>query len=410
MMREIWIAGFVMLFAVVALAEIPVIDNPLVPPAERTVEMEEVWRIGDNEGEEFIFGVIGGVLSDEAGNFYLLDTQLSEVFKFSSGGQYQKSITQKGEGPGEISLCYFCGLWDQDIMACLNISPEAVVRFDLEGTPLSQLKATPLPDLGSEETISVYSFSRRDGFIVGYGQHFFFAEGEMSQISFLSTFDDDMDEIFRYGQQPTGYNFRKPITVNEEKDFIAHTRWALGLGGEVYLVPDRTGFLIEVRDPQGTVLRKIQREWPLEKRSKEEKQEAKNGYQFSTNGMDIPDISYRISDYPPSIQNLNWVDDQLWVATSRTIKKSKETQTYVVDVFNQEGTLLEERTYRIPFDREKDEVHWLGKGRAIVVKNIHSAMIAAQGSELKVQVGEGSQKIPEEEDSILEVVLYQIKN
>ncbi len=112
MMREIWIAGFVMLFAVVALAEIPVIDNPLVPPAERTVEMEEVWRIGDNEGEEFIFGVIGGVLSDEAGNFYLLDTQLSEVFKFSSGGQYQKSITQKGEGPGEISLCYFCGFWD----------------------------------------------------------------------------------------------------------------------------------------------------------------------------------------------------------------------------------------------------------------------------------------------------------
>ena len=410
MMGKIWILWFSMLFASVALAEVPVINNPLIPPVERTIEMEEVWRIGSNEGEEFIFGVIGGVLSDKVGNFYLLDTQLSEVFKFSPEGEYLKSITQRGEGPGEISVCYFCGMWNQTMMACLNISPEAVVRFDLDGTPASQLKASPLPDLGSEETISLYSFSRRDGFIVGFGQHFFFDDGENTQISFLSTFDDDMDEIFRYFQQPTEYNFRKPITVNEEKDIVPFTRWALGLAGEVFLVPDRTGFLIEVRGPKGNILRKIQRKWTLEKRTKEEKNEAKNEYQFSTSGMDMPDISYKISDYSPTIQSLKWVDDQLWVATSRTIKKSIETQSYVVDVFNQEGTLLEERAYSFPFDRDNDEVHWLGRGRAIVVKNIYSATVAAQSREWKVQVGEGDQEIPEEEDSILEVVLYRIKN
>lgn len=398
-----------LIFPPLSVAKVLVINNPEIPPVQTKIEMKEIWRLGDNENEEFIFGVISSVFRDGAGNFYLLDSQQAEVFKFSPEGIYLNSVSRKGQGPGEISLCYFCGMWDKSRIGCLNISPKRIVLFDKEGIPKGSEKATPLDDLGSEETISISSFTRRDGFTVAYGRHYFFEDGESSQVSFLSTFDDQMDELFRYKQQPTGYNFRKPIVVNEEADFIAHRRWALGLGGEIFLVPDRTGFLIEVRDSEGNILRKILRQWTSTKRTKAEMKDAKNQYQFSTNGPNMPDISYKISDFPTSIQKIQWMENHLWVQTSNTEKKTKAGQGFVVDVFNQEGHLLEERTYNVPFDDTNDEIHWLSQDQAIVVKNIHSAVLAAQGSEWTVQVGEGKEEFSDEEDSTLEVILYQIK-
>jgi hypothetical protein len=404
------IIGLVLVFPTLLIAEVPILNNPFVPPVQRTIEMEEIWRIGDNEDEVFMFGVIGQVFSDEEGNFYLLDTQLHEVFKFSPEGRYLKSVTQNGEGPGEINMCYFCDFWDEASIGCINIFPKAIVRFDADGLPLSNLKATPMDDLGSEETISLFRFSRRDGFMVGYGQHFIYENGESNNVSFLSVFDDQVNEIHRFAQQPTGYNFRKPITVDEEGDFVPHGRWALGNGGEIYLVPDRTGFLVEVRDLQGNLLRKISREWEMRKRTKEEKDEAKNQWTFGSNGVNIPEISYRISDYPRTIGYLDWIDGQLWVTTSETAKKSLETNSRVVDVFDPAGHLLEERTYRLPYDKEKDQVHWLSHGRAVVVKNIRSARMAATPSDLQMQTGEGKEEFSDEEDSILEVILYRVKN
>ncbi len=392
------------------LAEVPVISNPLSPPSVRTVEMEEVWRIGANDDEDFLFGVIGNVLSDKAGNFYLLDTQLNEVFKFSAEGQYLQSISRSGEGPGEISVCYFCNFWDDVTMGCVNISPNWIVRFDTEGIPKDYLKPTPLPDLGSEETISISSYIRRDGFIVARGQHYIFDKGELSRIAFLSAFDDQMDEVFRFMKQPTGYNFLKPITIDEDADYIPYSAWTLGDGGEVYMVPDRTHFLIEVRNTRGELLRKINRDFPLLKRSAKEKEEAKNRWIFSSEDGRIPDITYKISDYSISIKSLKIIDNKLWVSTSRNYKEAQQSGNKVFDIFDMKGHLLEKRIYQIPCDPKKDSVHWLDGGRAVVVKNIQSARMAALDNRLKVQIGDGGQKFEDDEESILEVILYKIKN
>jgi len=392
------------------LADVPVISNPLNPPSVRTVEMEEVWRIGANDDEDFLFGVIENVLSDKAGNFYLHDTQLNEVFKFSAEGQYLQSISRSGEGPGEISACYFCNFWDENIMGCVNFSPEWIVRFDIEGIPKNYLKPSPLPDLGSEETISINSFIRRDGFTVAPGQHYIFDKGEISRIAFLSAFDDQMVETFRFMKQPTGYNFHKRITVDEDADYIPYSAWTLGDGGEVFMVPDRTRFLIEVRNTSGELLRTISRDYPLLKRSAKEKEEAKNQWVFSTSDGIIPDITYKISDYFISIKSLRIIDNELWVNTSRNYKETLQSGNMVIDVFDMKGHLLEKRIYQIPWDREKDSVHWLDGGRAVVVKNIISAQVAALDNRWTVQTGDGGQELKDDEDSVLEVILYKIKN
>ena len=47
------------------------------------LQLEEIWRIGGEEDQENLLGVVDKVLADDEGNVYLLDIQLTEVQVFS---------------------------------------------------------------------------------------------------------------------------------------------------------------------------------------------------------------------------------------------------------------------------------------------------------------------------------------
>ncbi len=402
--------AFILIWVMPVFAEVPVIDNPLLPPVQRTLSMAEVWRVGDGPDEEFVLGVIGQVISDEAGNIYLLDTQQSEVFKFSPDGKYLKSVSRKGEGPGELGRCYFFGFWDENTIACFSNFPHKFVRFDLEGIPVRTLTPTPGPDQSNDGRMAMSRFIRRDGFLVASGSFFLFEENKRTQKSFLSGFNEEAQETICFSKVPTGYDFSRPILVNEEADFIPHRRWTLGQNGEVYIAPDRTGYFIEALDSERNLLRKITREWPVQKRTASEKEAAKNRYSFGVSGGEMPDISYKISDLAPTIESLSWFDGQLWVIASDQNSGDSKPGSYSVGVFDPEGLLLERRTYQLPIDPDNDQVHWLDRGRAVVVKNFLSAQVASRSSNTTYQTGEGEQDTSFEDDYILEVILYEAVN
>ena len=77
--------------------------NPALPVAQpETITPAEAWRVGGDDEEDIIFGVLSSIAADSEGNSYLLDTQLSEVMVFSPDGEYIRSIGREGEGPGEF--------------------------------------------------------------------------------------------------------------------------------------------------------------------------------------------------------------------------------------------------------------------------------------------------------------------
>ena len=78
--------------------------NPAAPlEAPETIAPEELWRLGgDDEDEDVIFGVLTSIATDSEGNVYLLDMQLSQVYVYSSDGEYLNTIGREGEGPGEF--------------------------------------------------------------------------------------------------------------------------------------------------------------------------------------------------------------------------------------------------------------------------------------------------------------------
>ena len=75
----------------------PTQDRPL------TGSPEMLYAVGAEEGEPWeTFGNVAAVSFDRQGNLYVLDRDNGRVNVFGPDGSYQRMISQKGEGPGEL--------------------------------------------------------------------------------------------------------------------------------------------------------------------------------------------------------------------------------------------------------------------------------------------------------------------
>ena len=101
-MKKIFSTFLFLLVWTTALAQPQQITLPEKSPAQRTVQLEEIWRVGGEDDEEILFGVVAFGVLDEEGNMYLLDSQLSQVLVINPEGELIDTLGREGEGPGEM--------------------------------------------------------------------------------------------------------------------------------------------------------------------------------------------------------------------------------------------------------------------------------------------------------------------
>ena len=99
------------------------------------MELEEIWRIGGEDDEDVLLGIITRALVDEEDNIYLLDQQLSEVQVFSSDGEYMKTLGREGSGPGEVTRPGDFLFMPDGTLGLVQIFPGKIVKVDLNGVP-----------------------------------------------------------------------------------------------------------------------------------------------------------------------------------------------------------------------------------------------------------------------------------
>lgn len=98
--------------------------------------------VGVVEGDpNEMFGDIRGLEADSAGNIYVLDYQTSEIRAFGPDGRYLRTLTRKGEGPGELKeangmvLTKSGTIWAQDHgqwrMIELTLEGEEIRRYPM---------------------------------------------------------------------------------------------------------------------------------------------------------------------------------------------------------------------------------------------------------------------------------------
>lgn len=86
----------------------------------------------DGDANE-IFGDIRGIEADSAGNIYVLDHQNSEIRAFDPAGRYLRTLTQDGEGPGELSAANGMLVTDRGTLWVQDHGQWRMIELTLEG-------------------------------------------------------------------------------------------------------------------------------------------------------------------------------------------------------------------------------------------------------------------------------------
>jgi hypothetical protein len=393
------------ILAVSARADVPVIENPREAPARRTVAYEEVWRAGADDAADFIFGVIGDAETDAAGNVYLLDTQQYTVFKFGPDGEYLGTVSRRGEGPGEINMCFSMERWDADRLALDKTMPSSLVLVANDGTPDRNLRFQFEPRSENQRFAFAHGLQIRDDHLVTSGQAMRLEHGLRITTHFTVTLDRELREIHNFGDHESGVVFADEVTVDEAREFSPVATWALGRGGEVYFAPRRDDWLIEVRRSTGELARVIRRDFEPHRRTKEEKEAAKSRWTFSSDGS-LPPIHYRMCDTDPAIARLDFLGDELRVWGPRSNEELPEGIATRFDVLDRAGRLVEERSLAFPYDPDQDGLHHLADGRLVRVKAFRSSQEASMAG-FEVQKGEEKVDGSDSGDVVLEVIVYR---
>lgn len=388
-------------------ADLPVVDNPREAPRRVTVEYEEAWRAGTDDGEDFIFGVITKAVADDHGNVYLLDTQQQQVFKFSASGEYRGLVSRKGEGPGEINLVYNMAYPGGDRLALLKGFPAKAVMVDTTGLPLEglQFELAPIEEKAPGFAMLTGCIWRGDHLL---GSFRVAHSGGVTQDNsyVLARMGADGKEVHRYNLSSGGYDFTKPIHVNEKDDFGPFDSYTMDGEGRVYHTVEREAYLIRVLNPDASPAFVIRRDWEVHRRTDAEKERAKNGYSFGGN-MELPPISYDMADTDEAISDIEVVGGELLVWSPRADRSENPDGPTYVSVFDLEGHLIEERHRNVPRVRGEDRILWLEDGRVVRVKAFRSAL-ASSTTGMSRQVGEN--RISEDDlddEALLEVIVYR---
>ncbi|MBD3336657.1 MAG: hypothetical protein GF355_14185 [Candidatus Eisenbacteria bacterium] len=375
------------------------IRNDATPSEGRTtVELEELWRIGGADSEE-IFGLISQVETDEDGNVYLLDSQLSEVKVYSPDGEYLKTLSREGEGPGEVRQPNDMVLLPDGTLGLAQTFPGKIVKIDLEGNPAGSLTLG-----GADPTqggfVVLLDASSRAGNLVLAGVKIGQSDqpGVQLRTNFLSRYSLDGEELVTYLEKPATLDFTDLVIDEEEQYFVFPRRWSIGPDGRVFAAAQRDAYAIHVYREEGALDRVIEREFTPRKRTAEELERINAVIEVQT--AQLPgEARSSVGETEVAIVGMRVArDGSLWVVSSRGNFEQPEGVMLTYDVFDPEGHFKRQISMACEGDGAEDWLLFPGEDRAFLIKGLIDAAVAMQGA------GAGG-----DEDAMpMEVVCYKV--
>ena len=405
------LAAFILLTAAVAV--IPVlaaeIELPAEPPARRTVSPVEQWRIGGEDDEDILLGLVTAAIQGPDGNTYLLDTQLSQILVISPDGELVTTLGREGDGPGELRRPHGLLLWDDHTLGVVQGFPGRITLLELDGTPAGTVT------VGGEAEEGGFNFLNKamiatDRIVAQKGRGSFDQKTSKSiSISTLSVLDREGDELAQICTKKRVNDFRHRV-FDERKNFSEMNQWTLAPGGIIYTAPERDAYAVNAYDLDGKLLHTLRRPYTPRKRNDEDKKDVTKGVNMIMNGRRL-EVETHVLDTDPAIRGLHAAaDDRLFITGSHDRPEDlPEGIGSRYEVISPAGEFLEELSLRIPgFDPEADRVMFLDGRNFLLMRNIEAATEAVRAS----FTGGGQDEEEDEEDlgdaEPLEIVLYRL--
>jgi hypothetical protein len=380
---------------------IPHVRNGSEPlEGTQTIELEELWRVGGDDDDELLFGMIGQVLQDDEGNVYILDRQLSEVKVLSADGEFLRTLSREGEGPGETRRPRDMLMLDDGSLGIVQMMPGRIVGVGLDGTPGDNI--TPGGEGEAGGFSALFNAWSRDGNLLICGEKMVpRPPGVIDVTRYLARIATDGTEEVRLIEKQSERDMQRFVWDEGEDYFVQHGGLALGAKGRVYAAPVRDRYQVQVYALDGTIERVIEREFTPRKRNQDDKDRVSNTMRMVINGREVPK---EIADTDPCIDQL-WVDDaeQLWVLSSRSDRDQPDGVFQIYDIFDERGRFVRQTAVTCPGDPLEDGLFLLGKGRAILVRGLVASAVAMVG-----EAG-GDDTADEGDPPVLEVICYRMK-
>jgi len=366
----------------------------------RVVHLEEQWRVGGEDGEDF-FGMISQVCIGPEGLIYLLDTRLSEVPVYSTDGDRVTTLSREGEGPGETRTPANLLFMPDGSLGLVQVFPGKIIKVQTDGTPAGVF--TPG---GNDPT--------KGGFMMMYdcvanGDELLVAGESISQAgptaqdrtNFVASYGDQGQELVRYFEMTNHWDFTN-FEFNEDTNSpVTYRRMTAGADGRVYIAPARNQYVINVYNQDGSLERVIEREYEHWQRTEKEY----NAIKTSVEGQmgQIPNAKIVISKTEPDIGGLIFgPDGNLWVGTSRSGRQQPEGIMATWDVFTPDGDFIETVSAACAGDGTEDILIWTNNGAAVQVTGFTEAMRTLQNR------GGSAGEDDDEEAAPMEVVYFKI--
>jgi len=357
-----------------------------------TLDLKELWRAG-GEDEDVIFGRITDIKSGPDGTIYVLDNQLCQVQVFSSDGQYLRSLSREGDGPGELRQPVEMAFLSDDILGIGMGFPGKVITLKLDGTPDRTYYPIGIPADGDIGLLMGFQF--RDGMMAACGGRMKFNEtGQGSTLRFLSLCQGQCETPKHLIEKDTPLDLSGQRFV-EADDYFFERAWALGPDGTIFAAPLRDSYQVSRLDKSGATTLEFGRQYQARKRTREEKQEVRPVININSN----ENMEIIAEDHDPCISRILYNSDEntVWVQTSRGSMDPPEGVMQQWDIFSTEGEYL--RQVNIAPDEEiKDAAVFLvGDGKIVILK----------GSGSSFSEDEPEQDNPETEP--LEIICYEVR-
>ncbi len=337
----------------------------------RTLHLRELWHI-DAEDEEQLIGVVSGVLAGPEGTTYMGDQQLGQILVYGSDGEYMRTLSRQGEGPGEINAPHNLVWLPDGSLGIIDRKPGQITTLDAAGLPLSpiRLRGSDGEPMASAQLMSVRC---RGGTLALSGTQFGFDDGPPTQTRFFSIFDAKGREVKRLMEAPSGFDFGAR-TYDEKADYFVNTGvWAIDGRGRVYHAPYYDRYLIEVHDAEGRLIQVIERDFVAAKRTSKEKEEIRKNTVMTIDGEFIP-LDCDLQDRHAAIGGIEaGLGDGIWVRNGRDEHDLPAGIIRSYDVFDGDGNFREVVRLAGEMDKDADRLYHLADDRWILLRNIAAA-------------------------------------
>lgn len=372
--------------------------NPATPTnGNRVIDLEEVWRHGGEDDEDF-FGMVSQCVVGDDGTIYLLDTRMAEIPVYSSDGERTGTLSRQGDGPGETRMPSNLLFLPTGDLGIVQVFPGRITTIGLDGTP------GPVINVGGPATQG--GFLQMFDCVTAGPDLIVTAEkidpqGPTAQkrINFVASFDLQGTEQVRFFEQSVDWDFTNFTWDEAEINRVDFRAVAAGPDGRVYIASQRDAYRIEVFNADGTLERVIERDYEPVARTDSEYNQMMT--LLETQLAPIPNAQIKIRRTLPDIGGLVFGNDgNLWVSTSRSGREQPEGILATYDVFTPDGEFIETVSARCPGEGDNDVLFWTPTGDAVVVTGFQDAAMALQ-SQGALAEGEDGEAEP------MEVIYYR---